>query len=766
MATTEELVIKISADVNPLHNDVDNTKTKLRELGDEAEKTERRVNDAFDNDNTFYRKKTAINGLFSDLDNYEKSASKASNALGGIGDAANTAGDEADGASEKVKKLGDETEKTGTRSDSSLKKLIPSWKAVAVAVAGAITVIAGGSLKLIQMGADADATSAKFNTIFSGMEGSTQAWVDNFVAATGRQKYATMDVLSDIQAVTTAMGVEKEAGVGMAEALLERSTDVAAFFNAQDPEVLEAIKSGLVGEMEPLKKYGVILSEANVQQELSNMLGAEGAKVATNAEKVQARVNIIMAQTAAIQGQQSREAGSYQEQLKRLSNTLSTTFADAGKSAMESMTGVLVSVNELMGDGGLVALQSVLETVAEGVAWVVVEVVDIIRAFNEWGQSGLYDTLRNFADNTLRNLTDMLGSSYEALQEFVGRGGLERLGEAARVVIDEITTVNRILGEIGVYKAFGAVIGAIVTGLLGFAEGVAYTITEFNKFKRAIITTVADVLDAIGTIVPGADDMAAGLRRSLDSVETTAQTTSTNVSSEFAKMYNSVDATMGGFPSVIVDPLNATASPAKTSASNIGTSANSGLVIGMSGMPASASSVMGNVASSIAASGPSLASAATNAGNRAVTAIEASFARVQSVLSDVKNAFDSATYYSSRMPSSGHGGSSSSTGSTGVVSQGGRGTGESSVRIVEAHATGGIASYTGLHHLERGEVTVPPQFDWNARVVNPIVNALNSSRTGNRNVTINVNNSTDVKNLQRTITKSVQRGVNGTTMVI
>jgi len=323
----------------------------------------------------------------------------------------------------QVSGVGNAHDQMATRSESSLKKLIPSWKAVAVAVAGAITAIGAGSLKLIEMGADADATSAKFNTIFSGMEGSTQAWVDNFVAATGRQKYATMDVLSDIQAVATAMGVEKEAGVGMAEALLQRSTDVAAFFNAQDPEVLEAIKSGLTGEMEPLKKYGVILSEANVQQELSNMLGAEGAKTATNAEKVQARVNIILAQTSAIQGQQAREAGSLQEQWKRLSNTLSTTFADAGKNAMESMTGVLVSVNELMGDGGLVALQSVLETVAEGVAWVVVEVVDIIRAFNEWGQSGLYDTLRNFADSILRNLTEMFGSALPSITGICrGRG--------------------------------------------------------------------------------------------------------------------------------------------------------------------------------------------------------------------------------------------------------------------------------------------------------------------------------------------------------
>ena len=691
-----------------------------------------------------------------------------------------------------VADVGDEHVRTEEKSRGALGFLKDHWLAVATAVAGAIAAIGGGSLKLIQMGADADATSAKFNTIFSGMEGSTQSWVDNFVAATGRNKYATMDVLSDIQAVATAMGVEKEAGVSMAEALLQRSTDVAAFFNAQDPEVLAAIKSGLVGEMEPLKKYGVILSEANVQQELSNMLGAEGAKNATSAQKVQARTNIILAQTAAIQGQQNREAGSYQEQVKRLSATLSTTFADAGKKAMESMTGVLVSVNQLMGDGGLDALQSVLESVASAVAWTVVEVVDIIRAFNDWGQSGLYDTLRNFSDTILRNLTDMFGSAYQALQEFVGRGGLERLGNAVIVVIDELTTFNRILGETGVYKAFGAVIGAIVTGLLGFAEGVAYTITEFNKFKRAIITTVADVLDAIGTIVPGADDMADGLRRSLERVPgeagqalgdlkytvtgevdqaslmalKAANEGTTAINMEYQALPGDVRQSMSGFPGVVVDPLKATVAPATSAANSVGTGANSGLIIGMSGMPASASGAMGKVASTITSAGPSLASAASGAGNQAVNAISASFARVQSVLGDIKSAFDSATYYASRMPSSGHGGSSSSTGSTGIVRQGGDGTGESRVRIVEAHDTGGIASYTGLHHLRQGEVTVPPQFDWNDKVVNPIVKGLGGNNSGAKNVTINVNNSTDVKNLQKTILKSVQAGVSGKARVV
>lgn len=82
------------------------------------------------------------------------------------------------------------------------------------------------------------------------------------------------------------------------------------------------------------------------------------------------------------------------------------------------------------------------------------------------------------------------------------------------------------------------------------------------------------------------------------------------------------------------------------------------------------------------------------------------------------------------MPSSGHGGSSSSTGSTGIKRQGGDGTGEDKVKIREAHATGGIAGYTGWHWMERGELAIPQQTNWDQLLVKPIVKALSGGSSG------------------------------------
>ena len=48
----------------------------------------------------------------------------------------------------------------------------------------------------------------------------------------------------------------------------------------------------------------------------------------------------------------------------------------------------------------------------------------------------------------------------------------------------------------------------------------------------------------------------------------------------------------------------------------------------------------------------------------------------------------------------------------------------------EKHATGGIAGYTGWHWMERGELAIPQQTNWDQLLVKPIVRALTGSSSG------------------------------------
>ena len=88
-----------------------------------------------------------------------------------------------------------------------------------------------------------------------------------------------------------------------------------------------------------MKKYGVILTEAAVKQELLNM--KIDPKVATNQQKVFARLNIIMAGTKDAQGDAMRSMDSFKNSAKRLKAQVSDLAAALGKLLLPSFTGMV-----------------------------------------------------------------------------------------------------------------------------------------------------------------------------------------------------------------------------------------------------------------------------------------------------------------------------------------------------------------------------------------------------------------------------------------
>lgn len=89
---------------------------------------------------------------------------------------------------------------------------------------------------------------------------------------------------------------------GTLETLVGRGTDFASVFNLDVSEALATFQSGLAGETEPLRKYGIDLSAATVEAyALANGIG-DGTSALTEAEKVQARYGSLLEQTNKVQG--------------------------------------------------------------------------------------------------------------------------------------------------------------------------------------------------------------------------------------------------------------------------------------------------------------------------------------------------------------------------------------------------------------------------------------------------------------------------------
>lgn len=90
--------------------------------------------------------------------------------------------------------------------------------------------------------------------------------------------------------------------VGFIDELTTRGADFASVFNLDVDEALRLVQSGLAGETEPLRKFGIDLSAATVEAfALANGIGAAGEPL-TEAQKQQARYGAFLEQTNKVQG--------------------------------------------------------------------------------------------------------------------------------------------------------------------------------------------------------------------------------------------------------------------------------------------------------------------------------------------------------------------------------------------------------------------------------------------------------------------------------
>jgi hypothetical protein len=180
----------------------------------------------------------------------------------------------------------------------------------------------------VKAASDMEETMNKFNIVFGANKNAVKAWGDEYGKQVGRSKQQVADFLASSQDLFVPMGFASDAAEDMSKTVTKLAVDLASFNNKADSDVLRDLHAALTGSGEVMKKYGVIVSEAAVKQELLNM--ALDPKTATEAEKAQARLNIIIAGTTAAQGDAIRSISGFANQMKSLQASVSDAAAEIG----------------------------------------------------------------------------------------------------------------------------------------------------------------------------------------------------------------------------------------------------------------------------------------------------------------------------------------------------------------------------------------------------------------------------------------------------
>lgn len=231
-------------------------------------------------------------------------------------------------------------------------KVAGKWGKFGKLAAGGFAIAGTAALafgkQAIQMASDANEVQSKLEVVYGKSLPGLISNLDTFSKATGTSRYELRQQAADMGALLQPMLGSREATAQMSEKIVKLATDLGSFNNIPTADALEKLRSGLVGEAEPLRSLGVLINDAAVKQEAYTSGIAKQGSELTEAQKVQARYNLIMKQTQNAQGDAERTSGSFANQMKRLKSQFNDTMTDIGVKLIPAFTDALKIANKAM----------------------------------------------------------------------------------------------------------------------------------------------------------------------------------------------------------------------------------------------------------------------------------------------------------------------------------------------------------------------------------------------------------------------------------
>lgn len=165
----------------------------------------------------------------------------------------------------------------------------------------------------------------------------------------GMSELTAKTMAGRFQAMGTAIGFSQKQMSGMSVELTKLAADMASFYNVEQDAVATSLQAVFTGESEPLRAYGLDLTEATLQ-EWAHKRGID-AKMSSMSQmqKTMLRYQFVMQNTAAAQGDFSRTAESWSNQTRVLRQNLEVLAGTIGGTLINALKPLVKSLNVAMG---------------------------------------------------------------------------------------------------------------------------------------------------------------------------------------------------------------------------------------------------------------------------------------------------------------------------------------------------------------------------------------------------------------------------------
>ncbi len=310
-----------------------------------------------------------------------------------------------------------------------------------------------------------------FHNAMGNLSGEADALISKMQGLLGVDPTKAMTYMATIQSLGTSFGLASDKAYVLSKNLTQLAYDEASYWNKNVAETFTAMSSAISGEIEPIRRLGIDLTQARLQQELLALGFNKQVSSLSQADKAVLRYIAIMKQTANVQGNLAQTIQSPANQIKILKAQLDMLAKSVGSLLYPALKSILPP------------LIAAVQLIREFVEWVA-KLMGVKVVFTDFTKSadsvgGIGDAMDDTADSTKK--------AAKALKDYT-------------MGFDELNIIDPTQGSSGSGS------GASAGNILGDVD-----LSGYDMFKNYVGTSIDEMKQKIKSMLPLIATVAAAL---------------------------------------------------------------------------------------------------------------------------------------------------------------------------------------------------------------------------------------------------------------
>ena len=290
------------------------------------------------------------------------------------------------GAEQEMNNLGKSAKETGEKITTVGDKVSALGSKMKWLSAGAATAFTG----MFKAASDLNENLNKTDVVFGELSDDVTAWSKTTLDSFGIAQSSALEMASYFGDMATSMGLTNEQAAEMGKQLVGRAGDMASFKNVSLDVAQTGLAAIFTGQAASLRRFGIVMTEANLEAYALANGFAKQYKDMDQAEKVMLRYQYVMEMTKNSAGDFANTSDGAANSVRVAKESLKEAAATLGEEVIPLVVPLIQNVTELiqginaLDDGtkkmivstvGLVAVAApVLKiggTIIKGIGWIV-----------------------------------------------------------------------------------------------------------------------------------------------------------------------------------------------------------------------------------------------------------------------------------------------------------------------------------------------------------------------------------------------------------